>query len=224
MLQKYYVEMAFDSCRWERSTIICARGHRAPAHCLSVAEASSSQWDEKSTSTAVFPDLTPSDFYLFSCLKGCLSGYSFADADQLLQTILVLSYKLEKATLQAVSLKRIEWLRKDVKVDGNSIDKLAKNLLILKFLFGPLGYADSKMEYPIDRTERIEFRTNGRGAISMKRSCIKNICQNQIGGISWLNEEMAHSLSISRDDPEALHAFTKFNGEWRKFSRHFNRS
>jgi hypothetical protein len=34
-----------------------------------------------------FPDLAPSDFYLFGYVKRCLTGLSFEDADQLLATV-----------------------------------------------------------------------------------------------------------------------------------------
>jgi hypothetical protein len=34
-----------------------------------------------------FPDLGPSDFYLFGDVKRCLAGLSFEDADQLLAAV-----------------------------------------------------------------------------------------------------------------------------------------
>jgi hypothetical protein len=34
-----------------------------------------------------FPDLAPSDFYLFGYIKRCLAGLSFEDTDQLLAAI-----------------------------------------------------------------------------------------------------------------------------------------
>jgi transposase len=58
------------------------------------------------------PDLTPSDFYLFTYIKRCLAGFSFEDADQLLATIEGVLEGIEKVTLQAVFLEWMDRLRK----------------------------------------------------------------------------------------------------------------
>jgi hypothetical protein len=42
------------------------------------------------------PDLAPSDFYLFRCVKRCLAGLSFEDADQLFAAVKAFSRVLKK--------------------------------------------------------------------------------------------------------------------------------
>jgi hypothetical protein len=53
-----------------------------------------------------YPDLAPSDFYLFGYVKRCLAGLSFEDADQVLAAGEGVPEGIEKVTLQAVFL---EW-------------------------------------------------------------------------------------------------------------------
>jgi hypothetical protein len=57
-------------------------------------------------------DLAPSDFYLFGCVKRCLTGLSFEDADQLLAAVEGVLEGIEKVTVQAVFLEWMDRLRK----------------------------------------------------------------------------------------------------------------
>jgi hypothetical protein len=61
------------------------------------------------------PDLTPSGFYLFGYVKGCLVSLRFESADDLLEAILE---RIQKAILQEVFLEWMDWLRKEITTDG----------------------------------------------------------------------------------------------------------
>jgi hypothetical protein len=63
------------------------------------------------------PDLAPSDFYLFGCVKRPLAGLSFEDANQLLAAVESVLEGIEKVTLQAVFLEWMDRLRK--RIDTN---------------------------------------------------------------------------------------------------------
>jgi hypothetical protein len=52
-----------------------------------------------------FPNLAPSDFYLFGYVKRCPISLSFDDADQLLTAVEGVLEGIEKMTLQAVFLE-----------------------------------------------------------------------------------------------------------------------
>jgi hypothetical protein len=68
------------------------------------------------------PNFTPSNFYLFGHMKEWLSGFSFIDADQLLQSILVLLSGIGRVTLQAIVFEWMGRLRKCIKVHGGYIE------------------------------------------------------------------------------------------------------
>jgi hypothetical protein len=51
------------------------------------------------------PDLAPSDFCLFGYVKGCLAGFSFENADELLYVVQRVFAGIDKMILQAVFLE-----------------------------------------------------------------------------------------------------------------------
>jgi hypothetical protein len=57
-------------------------------------------------------DPAPSDFYLFRCVKKCLTGFLFEDADQLLAAGENVLEGIKKVTLQTVFLEWMDRLRK----------------------------------------------------------------------------------------------------------------
>jgi hypothetical protein len=59
---------------------------------------------EKTPHLPYSPDLTLSDFYLFGHVKNRLAGASFADADKLLEAMMIVLDEIEKVTLEAVFL------------------------------------------------------------------------------------------------------------------------
>jgi hypothetical protein len=63
-------------------------------------------------------DLAPSDFYLFGCVTRCLADLSFEDAYQLLAAVEGVPEGIEKVTLQAVFLERMNRLRKCIVTNG----------------------------------------------------------------------------------------------------------
>jgi hypothetical protein len=69
-------------------------------------------------------DLAPSDFHLFGYVKKCLTGISFEDADQLLAAVEGVIERIEKVTLQAIFLERIDRLRKCIVAMGDILSKL----------------------------------------------------------------------------------------------------
>jgi hypothetical protein len=69
-----------------------------------------------------FPNLAPSDFYLFGHIKRCLAGLSFEDADQLLAAVEGVLEGIEKVTLQAISLEWMNRLRKCIATNGENTE------------------------------------------------------------------------------------------------------
>jgi hypothetical protein len=64
------------------------------------------------------PDLAPSDFYLFGDVKRCLADLSFEDADRLLAALEGVLKDIEKVTLQALFLERMDSSRKCIATNG----------------------------------------------------------------------------------------------------------
>jgi hypothetical protein len=70
------------------------------------------------------PDLAPLDFYLFGYVKRCLEDLLFEDADQLLAAVKGVPEGIEKVTMQAVFLERMDRLKKCVAANGGIPSKL----------------------------------------------------------------------------------------------------
>jgi hypothetical protein len=75
------------------------------------------------------PDLAPSDFYLFRYVKKCLAGISFEDTDQLLAAVEGVLERMEKVTLQAVFLERMDRLKKCIAANGEYIEPAQINVI-----------------------------------------------------------------------------------------------
>jgi hypothetical protein len=67
------------------------------------------------------PDLVPSDFFFFGCLKGKLMGYRAGTPSELLVRIRVILVELPREMLNAVFLEWMERLQKCVQVDGEYV-------------------------------------------------------------------------------------------------------
>jgi hypothetical protein len=67
------------------------------------------------------PDLTPSDFCRFGCVKGKLIGYRTETPSELLVYIRVILAEIPRGTLNAIFLEWMERLQKCVQVDGECI-------------------------------------------------------------------------------------------------------
>jgi hypothetical protein len=76
-----------------------------------------------------FPDLAPSDFYLFGYVQRCLAGLSFEDAYQLLAAVESVRKGIEKVTLQAVFLEWMNRLRKYVTTNGEYTESAQINVI-----------------------------------------------------------------------------------------------
>jgi hypothetical protein len=70
------------------------------------------------------PDLAPSDFYFFGCVKKYLAGLSFDDADQLLAAVEGVLAGIEKVILQTVFLEWMNRFRKCITTTGGILSKL----------------------------------------------------------------------------------------------------
>jgi hypothetical protein len=64
------------------------------------------------------PNLARPDFYLFGYVKKCIAGLSFEDVDQLHAAVEGVLESIEKVTLQAVFLKRMDRSRKCIATNG----------------------------------------------------------------------------------------------------------
>jgi hypothetical protein len=67
------------------------------------------------------PDLAPSDFLIFTYVKGKLMGYRAETPSELLVRIRVILAEVPRETLNAVFLERMERLQKCVHVDGEHV-------------------------------------------------------------------------------------------------------
>jgi hypothetical protein len=80
-----------------------------------------SQSNEINTSSAYSPDLAPSNFLLFGCIKEKLVGYRAETPFKLLVCIRVILAEIPWETLNAVFLELMERLQKCVRVDGEYV-------------------------------------------------------------------------------------------------------
>jgi hypothetical protein len=80
-----------------------------------------SQSNETSISFPYSPDLTPSDFSLFGCVKGKLMGYRTETPSELLVRIRVILAEIPRETMNAVFLEWMERLQKCVQVDDEYV-------------------------------------------------------------------------------------------------------
>jgi hypothetical protein len=64
------------------------------------------------------PDLAPSDLYLFTGVKGCLTDLSSEGAEQFLEAVQIVLDGTVKATLQVVFLERMHRLRTYIAGNG----------------------------------------------------------------------------------------------------------
>jgi hypothetical protein len=76
-----------------------------------------------------FPDLAPSDFYLFGDIKRCLADISFEDADQLLAAVESVLEGIETVTLQAAFLGWMDRLRKCIAANGEYTEQAQINVI-----------------------------------------------------------------------------------------------
>jgi hypothetical protein len=67
------------------------------------------------------PDLAPSDFFLYGCVKGKLMGYRAETPSELLVRIRVILAEIPREALNAVFLEWTERLQKYVHVDGEYV-------------------------------------------------------------------------------------------------------
>jgi hypothetical protein len=67
------------------------------------------------------PDLAPSDFFLFGCVKGKLMRYRAETASELLVRIRAILAEIPRETLNAVFLEWMERLQQCVQVDGEYV-------------------------------------------------------------------------------------------------------
>jgi hypothetical protein len=72
----------------------------------------------KSAPHPPFPDLAPSDFYLFGYVKRCLAGLSFEHADQPLAAVEGVREDIEKVAVQAIFLEWMDRFRKCIATNG----------------------------------------------------------------------------------------------------------
>jgi hypothetical protein len=79
--------------------------------------------------TSYFPDLAPLDFYLFGYVKRCLAGVSFEDADQIVAAVGPVLEGIEKVSLQAVFLERMDRFRKCIVTNGEHIESAQMNVI-----------------------------------------------------------------------------------------------
>jgi hypothetical protein len=77
----------------------------------------------RATHPSYSPDLAPSDFHLFGYMKHCLRGQSFEAADEFFSASEVISMGSEKSTLDAVLLKWMERLRRNIATNGEYFEE-----------------------------------------------------------------------------------------------------
>jgi histone-lysine N-methyltransferase SETMAR len=77
---------------------------------------------ERAIHSPYSPDLTPSDFYLFSHVKHCMRGQSFETADALVLAIDAVSRGSEKQTLHAAFLNWMQRLRQCIETNGHALE------------------------------------------------------------------------------------------------------
>jgi histone-lysine N-methyltransferase SETMAR len=68
------------------------------------------------------PDLAPSDFYLFGCIKQFLPGHEFPDREALLEAVRHILEGIEKVSLDQVFLTRMERLERCIKTNGEYVE------------------------------------------------------------------------------------------------------
>jgi hypothetical protein len=78
---------------------------------------------------AYSPDLAPSDFYLFGCVKRCLAGLSLEDADQLLAAVDGVLEGIDKMTLQVVFLEWMDRSKKCIASNGEDTEYAQMNVI-----------------------------------------------------------------------------------------------
>jgi hypothetical protein len=69
-----------------------------------------------------WPDLAPSDLFLFGDVKGKLMGYRAETPPELLVRIRVILAEIPRETLNAVFLEWMERLQKCMQVDGEYVE------------------------------------------------------------------------------------------------------
>jgi hypothetical protein len=80
-----------------------------------------SQSNETGTSSPYSSDLAPSNFFLFSYIKGKLIGYRAQTLSEFLVRIRVILAEIPRETLNAVFLEWMERLQKYMQVDGEYV-------------------------------------------------------------------------------------------------------
>jgi hypothetical protein len=76
-----------------------------------------------------FPDLAPSDFCLFSYVKGCLAGLSLEGAERFREAVQAILEGIGKVTLQAIFLKWMDCLRKCITTNAQYTDLTKINVM-----------------------------------------------------------------------------------------------
>ncbi|KAL1140230.1 hypothetical protein AAG570_000162 [Ranatra chinensis] len=81
-----------------------------------------------------FPDLTPSDFHLFTKLKEFLGGKRFSNDEEVRETVEKWLSEVERSVFDEDIIKLVSRPKKCNEVDGDYAEKFGRNIFTFRFL------------------------------------------------------------------------------------------